>query len=111
MGCLESLDDAAVNDKALVPGAEVVITGLSKLPAFNGLKGTIQSFDEETSRFSVLLMEPIQGHKWVKVKRENLEAVVPLPPPRSPTTYVPEVQTTPTWDVCSAHTLSLTALV
>merc|ERR1712048_937546 len=65
-------------------GAEVRITGLSKLPAFNGLTGTIQCFEEDTRRFSVLLFEPVGRHKWVKVKRENLDPVERLPPPMSP---------------------------
>lgn len=109
---LTCVDDIAVDEWALAPGTEVVITGLSKLPAFNGLTGTIQSFDEETSRFSVLLIEPAGGHKWVKVKRDNLNLVVSLPPPLSPSSYFPEVQTTPTWDERPvAHSLSLTALV
>merc|ERR1711879_163010 len=39
--------DIYMEEEALAPGAEVVITGLAKLPTFNGLKGTVQSFDEE----------------------------------------------------------------
>ena len=73
---LTSLDDIDVEEDALAPGSEVVITGLARFPTFNGLKGTVQSFDEEFARFSVLLQEPVGGHKWVKVKRENLEPVV-----------------------------------
>jgi len=108
---LTSLIDIDGDSESLAPGTEVVIIGLSKLPAFNGLKGTIQCFDEETDRFSVLLVEPTGGHKWVKVKRDNVDPVVSLPPPRSPNSYFPEVQTTPTWEEYSVHSLSLTALV
>merc|ERR1712087_587986 len=95
---LTFLNDIDTDSESLAPGTEVAITGLSKLPTFNGLRGTIQSFDEETARFSVLLIEPAGGHKWVKVKRDNLDPVVSLPPPRSPNSYFPEVQTTPTWE-------------
>jgi len=109
---LTGVPDLAAEEGTLAPGTEVVTTGLSKLPAFNGLKGTIQSFDEDTARYSVLLIEPAGGHKWVKVKRENLNLVMSLPPPLSPSSYFPEVQATPTWEERPiAHPLSLTALV
>jgi len=109
---LTSVPDIAAEEGTLAPGTEVVITGLAKLPTFNGLKGTIQSFDEEAARFSVLLIEPAGGHKWVKVKRENLNIVTSLPPPRSPSSCFPEVQATPTWEERPiAHPLGLTALV
>jgi hypothetical protein len=52
-------------------GAEVTIMGLSKLPAFNGLRGTVQSLDEQSGRYIILLAAPVSGHKTVKVKREN----------------------------------------
>lgn len=105
VSALTPLCDIDVHDDAFTIGAEVCITGLSKLPTFNGLKGTIQSFDQETGRFSILLFEPVGGHKWVKVKRENLDPVEPLPPPMSP------LQVTPTWEEYQAHALNLTALV
>jgi len=99
-------------DGSLAPGTEVVITGLSKLPTFNGLRGTVQSFDETTLRFSILLIEPAGGHKWVKVKRENVAPVAPPPPPLSPSPYAPEVTATLTRHECrTARPLSLTGLV
>ena len=81
------LTSAVEEEGPLACGTEVVIVGLSKLPAFNGLRGTVQSFDETTLRFSILLIEPAGGHKWVKVKRENVMPVAPLPPPLSPSAY------------------------
>jgi hypothetical protein len=60
---------------SLTVGTEVVIEGLSKLPAFNGLRGTLQSFDEESGRYNILLLQPVQGHKSAKVKRENFRCV------------------------------------
>lgn len=58
-------------EEMLVVGTEVVIEGLSKLPAFNGLTGTVQSFDDLSGRYNILLSSPVQGHKVAKVKREN----------------------------------------
>lgn len=54
---------------------EVVIGGLSKLPAFNGLRGTLQSLDEQSGRYTILLASPVCGHKTAKVKRENFRVV------------------------------------
>jgi hypothetical protein len=65
----------------LSPGTEVVIEGLLKSPAFNGLSGTVQSFDEGSGRYSILLnLEAGSGHQWAKVKGENLQLRVPPPP-------------------------------
>merc|ERR1712151_414155 len=58
-------------------GTLVVIIGLQKFPAFNGLKGTVQSFDQESQRYNILLAVPASGHQWAKVKLENIE-VLPL---------------------------------
>jgi hypothetical protein len=40
-------------DRVLAPGATVIIHGLQKSPAFNGLKGTVQSLDAETCRYNI----------------------------------------------------------
>jgi len=56
---------------SLTASTEVVIEGLSKFPAFNGLQGTLQSLDEQTGRYTILLKSPVCGHKTAKVKREN----------------------------------------
>lgn len=53
-------------------GTEIVIVGLSKAPAFNGVTGMLQSFDEQSGRFNILLSSPVGGHKVAKVKRENI---------------------------------------
>jgi hypothetical protein len=73
-------------------GTNVIIQGLSKLPEFNGLRGTIQSFDHEEARFKVRLCKPSGGHKWVKVKRKNLNLNMPLPPPSFSTSGVTEAR-------------------
>jgi hypothetical protein len=63
----------------LVSGTQVIIDGLLKCPAFNGLRVVVDSFDEGTSRYNVLFDTPVAGHTSAKVKRENLLPVC-LPP-------------------------------
>jgi hypothetical protein len=62
----------SLGQDVLLAGSEVTIHGLSKSPAFNGLKATVQFFDVETSRYNILLASPVGGHSTAKVKRENL---------------------------------------
>jgi len=58
-------------------GSEVVIDGLVKAPMFNGASGVIQSWDEETGRYNILLAMPTAGgQRWAKVKGENLRLVL-----------------------------------
>ena len=40
---------------AFAAGTEVVVEGLTRQPAFNGLRGVVQSVDGSTGRFNVLL--------------------------------------------------------
>jgi len=51
-----------------------------KLPAFNGLSGVVQSWDEETRRYNVLLCSAVNGRQWAKLKADNLRPAVPPPP-------------------------------
>jgi len=79
-----------VEEDTLVVGTQVTIDGLEKCPAFNGLKATVQSFDEETARYNLLLSFPVGGRTMAKVKRENLlltsacEFLELLPKPPAP---------------------------
>jgi len=68
----------------MTPGTEVMIEGLTKSPAFNGLCGVVQSLDEETGRYNILLARPAgtSGHQWAKIKMDNLRLVLPPPPSR-----------------------------
>jgi len=61
-------------------GAEVVIEGLTKCPAFNGLAGRVQSVDEQTGRYNILMI----GGQVAKVKAENLRLGSPIPLPCFP---------------------------
>lgn len=81
----------------LVPGTEVVIQGLVKLPDFNGLAGVVQSLDPESGRYDVLLDGPAGtcGWRWVKVKGENCRPRMPPPPRNAPTLSMDYVQGVP----------------
>lgn len=72
---------AVAADDLLCTGTEVTIDGLIKAPAFNGASGTVEAYDAETERYSILLAQPAVGHKVAKVKRQNLRTVLPLLPP------------------------------
>jgi len=54
-------------------GAEVELLGLMKCPAFNGFRGSVQSFDRETGRYDILLDEP--GQRVAKIRPENLRVL------------------------------------
>jgi hypothetical protein len=60
---------------SVVPGAQVIIYRLSRCAAFNGLTGTLQSVDEQSGLFTVVLSFPAHGQKTVKVKRQNFRLV------------------------------------
>jgi hypothetical protein len=97
----------------LAPGTQVVIDGLLKLPAFNGLFGTVQSLDEETGRYNILLSSPAGGHKSAKVKGDNLLMVLQSPPPCFPPAVSLEQCESPQWGERNAvgHPLLLSAMV
>lgn len=72
-------------------GTEVIIDGLTKFPAFNGLRGVVKSMDDASGRYNVLFLTPVGpgGHQWAKVKAENLRMAPALPPP--PPCFAPQV--------------------
>lgn len=69
------------------PGTIVVIEGLEKSPAFNGVSAVVESVDSETGRYNVLLAvgesagDADSPPRRAKVKAVNLR--VALPPPLS----------------------------
>jgi len=107
----------------IAPGDWVCVQGLTKVPAFNGSHGTVQGFDEQTGRYSIVLTGEA-GSQLAKVKLENLVLVTPKTPdnfsahcfeldddvlcssPGSPRMSFP---CTPMWD--EKPVLSLTSLV
>lgn len=84
----------ACQPTTLAPGSEVIIQGLVKLPDFNGLSGVVQSLDEASGRYDVLLDGPAGqcGWRWVKVKGENCRPCMPPPPCNAPTIYIDTAQ-------------------
>lgn len=64
------------SDRLYYPGMLVKIEGLSKLPAFNGLMGVVQSFDIASGRYDLLLASC--EHNKAKVKAENLRPALPV---------------------------------
>lgn len=61
-------------------GALVVVEGLTKLPAFNGLSAVVQGWDEATGRYSIMLVTAAGGLcQQAKVKEENLRLLLPCP--------------------------------
>jgi len=55
------------------PGTQVIIQGLTKIPAFNGQSGIVERLDETTGRYSVKLTTGGPGiPKFAKVKADNL---------------------------------------
>lgn len=105
----------ADSESVLHPGVEVVIEGLSKAPHFNGLAGTVQCRDEATGRYTILLSSPAGpgGHRWAKVKAENLRLAILPPPP----CFAPSFSMEETLQLCGdvkgsrAALLKLTELV
>jgi len=104
----------------LAAGTEVIIQGLLKLPAFNGLSGKVDSLDEETGRYTILLTEAVGHHKVAKVKFENLRRVSPRRAPAlrydesedSSTVGSPVWPSTPLWgEQRPERNLMLSALV
>jgi len=103
---------APATGRSLAPGTKVVINGLVKAPAFNGLSGTVQSLDEESGRFNILLSSPVGSHQTAKVKGENLLVVSPPPPPCFPPKLSLEQCESPQWaERSTGHPLLLSAMV
>jgi hypothetical protein len=101
--------------RVLAHGTQVVINGLVKAPAFNGLSGTVQCLDQESGRYDILLSTPVGNHTTAKVKGENLLMVSPPPAPCFPLgpSYSLEQCESPLWAERSAmgHPLLLSAMV
>jgi len=82
---------AAAPKEIFPAGTEVVIVGLTKCPAFNGLQGNVQSFDGDAGRYNVLLASHDGSTgQYAKIKGENLQLEVPPPPSFESFARVPE---------------------
>jgi len=58
-------------------GALVVVEGLTKLPAFNGLSAVVQGFDHTSGRYSIMLVTANGANSQAKIKEENLRLLMP----------------------------------
>lgn len=76
---VEASEDANRSHPAKMQmGSLVIVEGLTKVPAFNGCSAVVQSWDEETSRYNILLATP-GGCQQAKIKHENLREVMTCP--------------------------------
>jgi len=92
----------------LAPGTQIMVEGLVKAPAFNGLTGAVQFYEQDTGRYNVLLSSPAVagGVQRAKLKGENLRLVAPPPYSAMGTEDLPRLVPTTV-----ATPLRLTALV
>lgn len=60
-------------------GALILVRGLTKAPAFNGLSGVVQCWDEALGRYGILLVSADGACHQAKVKQENLRLLLPCP--------------------------------
>jgi hypothetical protein len=60
-------------------GALVVVEGLTKLPAFNGLSAVVQGWDQASERYSIMLVTGAGACHQAKIKEENLRLLLPCP--------------------------------
>merc|ERR1719456_1717311 len=61
----------------LALGTPVVVCGLVNQPAFNGLHGAVNAFDEQCGRYNIMLDLGAGSQRMVKLKTENLVMVQP----------------------------------
>jgi PAB1-binding protein PBP1 len=59
---------------SLHPGTQIMIHGLIRAPAFNGRGGIVESFDAESGRYNIRLLDTNQ---LAKIKKENLHLIPP----------------------------------
>jgi len=68
-----------------MPGTPVMLCGLASQPAFNGLYGTVSSFDPDSSRYNILVDTGTNvNRRMVKVKFQNLRLAQTSLPPQPP---------------------------
>jgi len=63
------------------PGALVVVEGLEKSPAFNGLSAVVQNWDEACGRYTIIFgsVGAQGGCQQAKIKEGNLRLLLPCP--------------------------------
>lgn len=84
---MPTLDPATsgTDTNAFPPGTAVMLCGLASQPAFNGLHGTVSSYDADCARYNIMVeMGPDATRRMVKVKVQNLFVAQPMLPPQQP---------------------------
>merc|ERR1711972_1082942 len=63
------------------PGSLVVVEGLEKSPAFNGLSAVVQNWDEACGRYTIIFGSAGSqgGCRQAKIKEGNLRLLLPCP--------------------------------
>jgi hypothetical protein len=75
----KTLSSEVTLDKiAFSVGTLVIVDGLVKAPAFNGLTAVVQGFDEASERYRILIGSNGRSQQAM-VKEENLKLVLPCP--------------------------------
>lgn len=84
------------------PGADVMIHGLQKVPFFNGLAGKVESFDQDSGRYKVLLPAPVSGQRFAMVKADNLVPLLEQPAPAPAATATEAYWSQAEWQATTA---------
>merc|ERR1712193_567656 len=85
MPTLDTAVPSSANDaSAFLPGTAVVLCGLASQPAFNGLHGTVSSYDADCARYNIMVEMANATRRMVKVKLQNLLLAQSLVPPQVP---------------------------
>jgi hypothetical protein len=92
---MPTLEEAAPS--SFVPGTAVVLCGLASQPAFNGVCGTVSSYDADCARYNIVVdIGPNAARRMVKVKFQNLLLAQPLALPQQPPVLLPQQPCYPT---------------
>lgn len=78
---IQRVSSDAHEEQWLWPDTQVVIEGLTQQPAFNGVRGVVQSLDLQSGRYNVSLCLPdAEGtHRLAKVNGKNLRVTSHAP--------------------------------
>jgi len=75
---MEPFAEQAKQNLPISIGALVIVEGLVKAPGFNGRSAVVQSWDEATGRYNIVLASA-SGSQQAKIKEENLRMILPCP--------------------------------
>jgi|Transcript_5416 23S rRNA pseudoU1915 N3-methylase RlmH len=70
--------ETSANEVEFSVGALVIVDGLVKAPAFNGLTAVVEAWDDSSERYRILIGST-SGSQHAMVKRENLKLLLQCP--------------------------------